>query len=87
MEKLKLKVIKDMFYVSEDLSYIGGVDKETFENSFTHMLVVGDIWEEMVGEGNFSDKVFECTSGEWKDEENDGIWDYEFYKDYFEMIS
>jgi len=58
---MKIKVIVDCYYVSEDLSSIGLVNKEEFENSFSHLLVKGDIWESVIIEGNFSSQVFKCN--------------------------
>lgn len=87
MEKLKLRVIKDMFYVSEDLTSLGVVSREELENSYTHLLVVGDVWIETDDEFNSDEKLFTCVEGKWKDEINDGWWDYEDCKDYFEVIS
>ena len=87
---MKIKVIKDCYYVSEDLSSIGLVNKEEFENSFSHLLVKGDIWESVVDEGNFNDQVFRCIEGKWceddEDETNDGWWDYKGNECYFEVI-
>ena len=43
---MKIRVIKNGYYVSNDLTGLGMVDQGTFEFSFTHMLVVGDVWNE-----------------------------------------
>ena len=83
---MKIKVIKDCYYVHEDLTNIGLVDKDKFENSFSHLLVKGDIWESVDEEGNFNNQMFKCIEGKWLDEENDGWWDYEGYEYYFEVI-
>jgi hypothetical protein len=83
---MKIRVIEDMYYVSEDLSGIGMVSKEEFENSFSHLLVIGDVWEKIDDEGNFNNQVFKCIEGKWLDEENDGWWDYEGNEDYFEVV-
>jgi len=83
---MKIKVIKDCYYVSEDLTNIGLVDKDVFESSFSHLLVKGDIWESVVDEGNFVDQMFKCIEGKWLDEENDGWWDYEGNECYFEIL-
>jgi hypothetical protein len=83
---MKIKVIKDCYYVHEDLTNIGLVDKDTFENSFSHLLVKGDIWKSVDEEGNFNNQMFKCIEGKWLDEENDGWWDYEGYEYYFEVI-
>lgn len=80
---MKIKVIKNAYYVSEDLTNIGMVDEKTFEMSFTHMLVVGDVWEKVIEEGY---EFFKCIEGKWLDEESDGWWEYEYNKGYFEVI-
>ena len=83
---MKIKVIENAYYVSEDLSSIGLVSEDEFENSFSHLLVIGDVWEKIDDEGNFNNQVFKCIEGKWLDEENDGWWDYEGYEDFFEII-
>lgn len=83
---MKLKVVKNAYYVSENLSGFGMVDEKEFESSFSHLLVVGDIWEKIENEGNFSDDVFMCIEGEWEGEESDGWWDYKDDEGYFEVI-
>jgi hypothetical protein len=84
---MKIKVIEDCYYVSEDLSSIGLVGRDEFENSFSHLLVKGDIWESVVDEGNFSYQIFKCIKGDkWEGEESDGWWDYEGNECYFEVI-
>ena len=81
---MKLKVVKNAYYVSEDLTGMGFVNENQLKSSFSHILVVGDIWEKKVeGEWEF----FECIEGEWKGEESDGWWEYDdFTKHYFEEI-
>ena len=60
---MKIKVIKNGYYVFEDLTNLGMVDQETFENSFTHSLVIGDVWESRIyGDGY---EYFECIEGKW----------------------
>ena len=83
---MKIKVIKDCYYVSEDLTNIGLVDKDEFFNSFAHLLIKGDVWEKIDDEGNFSDQMFKCIEGKWLDEINDGWWDYEGNECYFEIL-
>ena len=41
---MKIKVIKNGYYVNDNLSCYGMVDQGTFESSFVHSLVVGDVW-------------------------------------------
>lgn len=83
---MKIKVIENAYYVSEDLTSLGLVSEDEFESSFSHVLVKGDIWESVGGEGNFNNQVFKCIEGIWLGEENDGWWDYEGFEDYFEII-
>jgi hypothetical protein len=83
---MKIKVIKDCYYVHEDLTNIGLVDKDGFENSFSHLLVKGDIWESIDDESNFNEQLFICIEGKWLDDENDGWWVYEGNECYFEII-
>lgn len=80
---MKIKVIKDAYYVTEDLTGIGMVDKDTFESSVAHLLVVGDVWE-LRTDNDY--KFFECIEGKWLGEESDGWWEYEGNEDYFEVI-
>jgi len=80
---MKIKVIKDAYYVTEDLTGIGMVDKDTFESSFSHLLVVGDVWE-LRTDNEY--EFFECIEGEWLGEESDGWWEYEGDEGYFEVI-
>ena len=84
---MKIKVIKDGYYVSEDLTNCGLVDKDEFEYSFSHLLIKGDIWESIDEEGNFNDIIFRCISkGKWEGEDNEGWWDYKGSEDFFEII-
>ena len=84
---MKIKVIKNAYYITEDLTNIGMVDQDTFESSFSHLLVVGDVWESVDDEeGNFNEQFFKCIEGTWKGEENDGWWDYKGFEGYFEII-
>jgi hypothetical protein len=83
---MTIKVIRNAYYVNEDLTGLGLVDQSTFECSFSHLLVVGDVWEKIDVEGNFSDDVFKCIEGEWKGEESEGWWDYKDMEGYFEII-
>lgn len=84
---MKIKVIKNAYYISEDLTNIGMVDQDTFESSFSHLLVVGDVWESIDGEeGDWSEQFFKCIEGVWLDEVSDGWWDYKGFESYFEVI-
>lgn len=83
---MKIKVIENAYYVSEDLTGIGLVSEDEFNNSFTHILVKGDVWEKIDDEGNFNSQVFKCIEGKWVGEVNDGWWDYDGWEDYFEII-
>ena len=82
---MKIKVIKNVYYVSEDLTNLGMVDQETFNNSFVHSLVIGDIWESRVYEED-GYEYFECIKGNWCDEVSEGWWDYKGNEGYFEVI-
>jgi len=81
-----IKVIKDAYYVSEDLTSLGLVDQSLFKSSFVHVLVVGDVWKKIDGESNFSEDIFVCIEGKWIREESDGWWDYKDIEEYFEII-
>ena len=83
---MKIKVVKNAYYVSEDLTNLGLVDEKLFESSFSHLLVVGDVWKKIDVKGNFSNDVFECVEGKWKGEESEGWWDYKGMEGYFEII-
>lgn len=79
---MKLKVIKDCYYISrEDFGDNEYVSHEELMNRIVHMLVVGDIWETITDKENFI-----CISGEWENEYNEGYWEYENLKEYFEEI-
>ena len=82
---MKIKVIKNGYYVNDNLSCYGMVDQGTFESSFVHSLVVGDVWVKKVEDDGF--EFFECIEGKWENELSDGWWEYEFVKEYFEIIS
>ena len=81
---MKIKVIKNGYYVNDNLSCYGMVDQGTFESSFVHSLVVGDVWVKKVEDDGF--EYFECIEGKWENELSDGWWEYEFVKEYFEII-
>jgi hypothetical protein len=80
---MKIKVIKDAYYISEDLTGIGMVDKATLEASYSHLLVVGDVWELKMIDGY---TFFECVEGTWEGELNSGWWNFEECRGYFEVI-
>ncbi len=80
---MKIKVIKNGYYVSEDLTGLGMVDQNAFENSFTHSLVVGDVWEKKKEDGH---EYFECIEGKWEGESSDGWWYYEDVTGHFEIL-
>jgi hypothetical protein len=84
---MKIKVIKNAYYITEDLTGLGMVDQETLDNSFSHLLVVGDVWESIDDEeGNFSEQFFKCIEGAWEGEVSDGWWDYKGFEGYFEVV-
>jgi hypothetical protein len=80
---MKLKVIKDCFYISDgnvnDNQYLS---KEELLESFPHLLVKGDIWET----DKDDPELFICVEGEWKGEYNEGWWEYEVLKEFFEIM-
>jgi hypothetical protein len=76
---MKLKVVKNVYYVSDKLSE-GLIDETEFQNSLAHLLVVGDVWEED------KDGDLICMEGVWKGECNVGWWHYEDVEKYFEKI-
>ena len=63
---MKIKVIKNGYYVNDNLSCYGMVDQGTFESSFVHSLVVGDVWVKKVEDDGF--EYFECIEGKWENE-------------------
>ena len=77
---MKIQVVKNAYYVSEDLSDLGMVDEKTFQSSFSHLLVVGDVWE------GDEDGELVCIEGKWKGESNDGWWEYSDVKEYFKKV-
>jgi hypothetical protein len=81
---MKIQVIENGYYVSEDLTDFGMVGEKEFEMSFSHLLVKGDVWEKKVEDGF---EFFECVDGKWKGESNDGWWDFEDVKKYFKEIN
>ena len=85
---MKIKVIKDGYYVTEDLTGIGMVNKDTFESSFSHLLVVGDVWELRTDrtDNDYEYEFFECIEGDWLGWESDEWWEYKDYEGYFKVI-
>ncbi len=80
---MKLKVIKDCYFISDGRSYEWEyLDKEELFDTVNHLLVVGDIWETSTEHP----ELLICTSGEWKDEYNEGWWEYEDVSRFFEVI-
>jgi hypothetical protein len=83
----KLKVVKDIYYVSDgrsiDSEYL---TKEELFEQVSHLCVIGDIWEVIEDDG---EKWLQCVSGEWKDETNEGWFEVEdmIEKDVFEIIT
>jgi len=77
---MKLRVIANAYYVSEDLTGLGVVDEQTFEMSFSKLLNKGDVWEED------ADGFFNCISGDWEGNNSNGWWEYEHMEQYFEII-
>jgi hypothetical protein len=82
---MKYRVIKNGFFVTDNLSNQGLLSEKEFNMSFIHMLIVGDEWEvDEVIEGG---TILKCIKSEnWEDESSYGWFDFDFYKDYFELI-
>ena len=80
---MKLKVIKDCYYVTPENFYdYEYLDHEELMSRIVHMLAKNDIWETSIEEP----ELLECTSGEWEGEYNEGWWNYNDLKEYFEVI-
>ena len=77
---MKYRVIKNGFFVTDNLSNQGLLSEKEFNMSFIHMLIVGDEWEvDDVIEG---DTILRCVKSEnWEDESSDGWFDFDFYKE------
>jgi hypothetical protein len=72
----KVKVIKDLYYLPEDtISECEYFTKEELFFNFAQLLVVDDIWEYLGKEDGIDN--WECISGTWKGECNEGWWDLE----------
>jgi hypothetical protein len=83
----KLKVVKDIYYVSDGRSVDNEyLTKEELFEQVSHLCVVGDIWEVIEDDG---EKWLQCISGEWKDEINDGWFEDEdmIEKGAFEILT
>lgn len=79
----KLKVVKDIYYVVEDsIQECSYLTKEELFESVSHLLVKDDVWVVV------EDNMVECIEGSWKDEYNDGWFDFEdmYNKGVFEVI-
>jgi hypothetical protein len=81
---MKIKVIKNGYYVAEDLTNLGLVDQGTLDSSIAHTLVIDDVW--VRDEYEDGHVYFKCIEGKWCNEESDGWWEYKGYEDYFEVI-
>ena len=82
---MKLEVIKNGYYVNEDLTNLGIVDEDRFELSYSKLLCIGDVWEKDL-EYDESGNYFKCIKGKWLDAINDGWWEYIGFEDYFKVI-
>jgi hypothetical protein len=82
---MKYRVIKNGFFVTDNLSNQGLLSEEEFNMSFIHMLVVGDEWK--VDEIIEDETILKCVKSEnWEGESSYGWFDFDYYKDYFELI-
>lgn len=80
---MKLKVIKDCYYITDNAFYEGEyLSHEEVIDRLVHMLCKDDIWETSIDDP----ELFVCTSGDWEGEFNEGWWEYEDLKSYFEEI-
>lgn len=69
----RLKVIKDIYYVSDGRSLDGEhLTKEELFDQVSHLCVDGDIWGVVEDDG---EKVLQCIAGQWEGEFNDGWFD------------
>lgn len=82
---MKYKVIKNGFFVIDNLSNNGLLNEEEFEGSIIRMLIIGDIWEfDEVVEGQ---TILKCIKSKiWDGESSEGWFNFDLYKDYFELI-
>ena len=82
---MKYKVIKNGYFITDNLSNQGLLSEEEFNMSFIHMLIVGDEWE--VKEVFEDETILECAKSEnWDGEISYRWFDFDYYKDYFELI-
>ena len=83
---MKLKVIKNGYFVTGDVVDTGLMNQETFESSFIHFLVVGDVWVWI--KKLDEEDIFKCIEGEWEGEFNGGWWNFDSdtIKEYFEIL-
>jgi hypothetical protein len=71
----KFKVVKDVYYVSEDSSLeCEFLTKEELEEQLAHVCVKDDVYEVVEEKGII---YFDCISGQWEGESNDGWFDWE----------
>jgi len=82
---MKYKVIKNGYFITDNLSNQGLLSEEEFNMSFIHMLIIGDEWE--VKEVFEEETILECVKSEsWNGEISYRWFNFDFYKDYFELI-
>jgi len=82
----KFKVVKDVYYVSEDSSLeCEFLTKEELMDQIAHVCVKDDVYEVVEEKGII---YFDCISGQWEGESNDGWFDWEemIEKDIFEEV-
>jgi hypothetical protein len=71
----KFKVVKDVYYVSEDSSLeCEFLTKEELMDQIAHVCVKDDVYEVVEEKGII---YFDCISGQWEGESNDGWFDWE----------
>ena len=82
----KFKVVKDVYYVSDGRSIDGEyMTKEELMEQVSHLCVKDDVYEVVEEAGMI---YFDCISGQWEGESNDGWFDWEdmIEKDIFEEV-
>jgi len=69
----KLKVVKDIYYITEDsINECEFLTLEEVMSNLHHLLVKDDLYEVVEDNGN---KLILCIEGDWEGEYNDGWFD------------
>jgi len=85
---MKLRVVKNGYFVTSNVEGTGLLDQETFENSFVHFLVVGDVWD-WIGDKQSGGVIFKCVEGKWEGQYSEGWWEFDedTIEGYFEILT